>query len=76
MENKKTPKVIFEPGCFDSFEGTQEELEELMAEIVRLAESGELEENARPIDLDNEEDLDILSHIAEAELHRAQRKLQ
>ena len=76
MENKKTPKVIFEPGCFDSFEGTQEELEELMAEIVRMAESGELEENARPIDLDNEEDLDILSHIAEAELAKAQRKLQ
>lgn len=76
MEHRKTPKVIFEPGCFDSFEGTQEELEELMAEIVRMAESGELEENARPIDLDNEEDLDILSHIAEAELAKAQRKLQ
>lgn len=76
MTDKKTPKVIFEPGCFDSFEGTQEELEELMAEIVRMAESGELEENARPIDLNNEEDLDILSHIAEAELQRAQRKLQ
>lgn len=76
MKDKKTPKVIFEPGCFDSFEGTQEELEELMAEIIRMAESGELEENARPIDLDNEEDLDILSHIAEAELAKAQRKLQ
>ena len=68
MKDKKTPKVIFEPGCFDSFEGTQEELEELMAEIIRMAESGELEENARPIDLDNEEDIDILSRIAEAEL--------
>ena len=76
MKDKKTPKVIFEPGCFDSFEGTQEELEELMAEIIRMAESGELEENARPIDLDNDEDLDILSHIAEAELAKAQRKLQ
>ena len=76
MEDKKTPKVIFEPGCFDSFEGTQEELEELMAEIVRMAESGELEENARPIDLDNEEDIEMLSHIAEAELAKAQRKLQ
>lgn len=76
MKDKKTPKVIFEPGCFDSFEGTQEELEELMAEIIRMAESGELEENARPIDLDNEEDIDILSRIAEAELAKAQRKLQ
>jgi hypothetical protein len=76
MSDKKTPKVIFEPGCFDNFEGTQDELNELVAAIIRMAESGELEENARPIDLDNDEDLEILSHIAEAELAHAQRKLQ
>lgn len=32
-EEVKSMKIIFEPGCFDSFEGTQEELEELMASI-------------------------------------------
>lgn len=46
----KTPlTVIFDPGCFDSFEGTQEELEELKAEIIRLFETGEGLENAIPL---------------------------
>lgn len=50
-ENKM--KVIFTPGCFDDFEGTQEELDELVAEIRRMAESGELEKNSTPIDIDD-----------------------
>ena len=34
MTDTKTPiEVIFAPGCFDTFDGTQEELDELMAEI-------------------------------------------
>lgn len=32
-ESKKPVSVIFAPGCFDTFEGTQEELDELMADI-------------------------------------------
>lgn len=72
----KDLKIEFAPGCFDNFEGTQEELDELIAEIHRMVASGELEENARPIDLENEEDLEILSKIAETELANAQRKLQ
>jgi hypothetical protein len=45
-------KIEFAPGCFDSFEGTQEELDELIAEIQRMFESGEIEEHARTVDLD------------------------
>ena len=41
-------KVVFEPGCFDSFEGTQEELDYLVEEIKRLAETGELLKQATP----------------------------
>ena len=33
VEEVKPIKVIFEPGCFDNFEGTQEELNDLMASI-------------------------------------------
>jgi hypothetical protein len=51
-DEKKTPEIIFAPGCFDSFEGTQEELNELMSEIQRMAESGELFENSKALDLD------------------------
>jgi hypothetical protein len=52
-EEKKTPEIIFAPGCFDSFEGTQEELDEMIAEIKRMAESGELFEQATALDLDD-----------------------
>ena len=48
MSNSKI-KVNFAPGCFDSFDGTQQELDELVAEIQRLAESGEMFENSKPL---------------------------
>jgi hypothetical protein len=49
-------KIDFAPGAFDNFEGTQEELEELIAEITKQAESGELFETAELIDSDIEEE--------------------
>jgi hypothetical protein len=49
MTEKKKVEVIFAPGCFDNFEGTQEELDEMMAEINQLIESGEFFEKARPL---------------------------
>ena len=45
-------KIEFMPGCFDTFDGTQEELDEFMVEIQRLVESGEIFEKATPIDID------------------------
>ena len=53
----KEIKVIFEPGCFDDFEGTQEELDAMMEEIQRMADTGELFENAEPVDFDELEEL-------------------
>ena len=44
------PKLVFAPGCFDNFEGTQEELQELIAEIERMFASGEAQMQAVPID--------------------------
>ena len=52
MKDKKL-KLEFAPGCFDTFEGTQEELEELMTEIQRLVDSGEIFEKGIPIDIDD-----------------------
>ena len=51
MEDKKI-KIEFAPGCFDNFEGTQEELDELVAEITRMVESGEMLEESRQVDMD------------------------
>ena len=45
-------KIEFAPGCFDSFDGTQEELEEFIAEITRMFQSGEVQEMARPLDIE------------------------
>lgn len=50
-------RVEFAPGFFDQFDGTQEELDqtvsELMAEIQRMADSGELENMSDPVDLES-----------------------
>jgi hypothetical protein len=54
---KKELKVEFAPGAFDHFDGTQEELDELMAEIHRMVASGELGENSESM---SEEDFDDL----------------
>jgi hypothetical protein len=43
---KKKIRIEFAPGAFDTFDGTQEELDALVAELERMAESGELEENS------------------------------
>lgn len=62
-EEKKPLEVVFAPGCFDDFEGTQEELDEMIAEINRLAETGELFERSLPVDLDelSDEELEELA---------------
>jgi hypothetical protein len=55
MTDKKI-RIEFAPGAFDDFDGTQEELDELMTELERMAESGELEANS--VALEDWDDLD------------------
>jgi hypothetical protein len=71
----KTIKVEFAPGCFDNFEGTQEELDALVAEITQLAQSGQLEENSTPVDEDawdqlSDEEKEIISDALEGSLKK------
>jgi len=49
-------KIEFAPGAFDDFEGTQEELAEMMAEIQNMFEHGTWQENARPLSPEEEEE--------------------
>jgi hypothetical protein len=67
MTNEKKPEIVFAPGCFDSFEGTQEELDELVAEIQKMISTGELFENSQPLDLDEliEEDPEFAEKLVE-----------
>lgn len=67
LAKKKHIQVTFEPGCFDDWDGTQEELDALVAEITRMAESGELASNAVALDDEDawqqlsQEEQDIIS---------------
>ena len=66
-EEKKPLKIEFAPGCFDNFDGTQEELDDLVAEITRLVETGELMDEALEINMDelDDEDLETLAQALE-----------
>ena len=69
-EENKPLKIEFAPGAFDHFEGTQEELDELVAEIHKMFEgksAEELEALGRPMD---EEDWDELPDEVKAQLTR------
>lgn len=55
----KELKIEFAPGCFDGFEGTQEELDELIAQIKEMFASGEVHKNARPLDEAELDDYDL-----------------
>ncbi len=60
MTDKKELKINFAPGCFDNFEGTQEELDALIADIQKMFEgktAEELEAMSRPLDDDDFEEL-------------------
>jgi hypothetical protein len=46
MPNDKPLKVEFAPGAFDHFDGTQEELDELMSEITAMFEGKRLKHRA------------------------------
>ena len=55
MNEPKDLKIEFAPGCFDNFEGTQEELQEMIAMLHQMVADGTLDENSTPVDLDDEE---------------------
>ena len=60
MTEEKKMKVEFAPGAFDGFEGTQEELDELIAEVKAMFEGKtreEIEAMSRPMDDDTFEDM-------------------
>jgi hypothetical protein len=67
-KDKKDKKinVVFDPGCFDGFEGTQEELDELVKEITETMSNmthEELMESA--IELDDQEINELLDEFVQ-----------
>ncbi len=85
MTDNKTPKIEFAPGAFDNFEGSQEELDQMIADIQKMFEGKTMEEiqfMSRPM---TDEDFDELPDDVKEQLIRsfeedmdaeAKRKLQ
>ena len=72
-------KITFAPGCFDQFDGSQEELDELIADIMKMAEDGTLLEQSNEIDLETllEEDPEFVELLLnQIEQQTPPRKLQ
>lgn len=49
----KKLKLVFAPGAFDHFEGTQEELHTLIKQIQDGLEDGTFFEKAKPVDFED-----------------------
>lgn len=64
-QEKKPLKITFAPGCFDHFDGTQEELDALIKEIQDGFQDGSFFEKAKMVDLDELDD-DELSELFES----------
>jgi hypothetical protein len=62
MDNNtdKEIKIVFAEGCFDEFEGTQEELDALIQDIKGMVESGELFEQSIPLSKFDKDDAAVL----------------
>lgn len=59
----KKLELVFMPGCFDGFEGTQEDLDELTAEIQRMFETGELFEQAVLVE-DGDDEVEMINNTS------------
>lgn len=53
----KDTKIEFVEGCFDDFDGTQEELAELIAHIRTMVANDTLLENSTPVDAEEAEEV-------------------
>lgn len=59
MTKAITPKIVFDPTFFEHFEGSQEELDTLIAEINQLFEgktAEEIRDMSRPVEWDELDD--------------------
>ena len=50
-------KIVFAEGCFDGFDGTEEELAAMLADLHQMVEDGTLMDNATPLRPEEVEEL-------------------
>ena len=71
MSEKKTPTVVFAPGCFDHFDGTQEELDALVKDIQEKFSSMSPEDFETFGRLMTEDDIEELPEEVKEQIARA-----
>jgi hypothetical protein len=64
MSEQKKVKIEFAPGCFDDFDGTQEELDELVKTLQNMS-MDEIIAESEPLDYDDIDD-DVLESLNQA----------
>jgi len=57
MQNPEI-EIVFMPGCFNDWDGTEEELQEMLAEVRQMAADGTLFLKAEPV---SEEEMKIIN---------------
>lgn len=75
--NEKKLKIVFDPAVFEQFNGSQEELDDLMKEITDMFENKtpeEIKAMSRPVDWDEMSDEDV-EHLEQA-LYNAQNDIK
>lgn len=80
MSEDKELKITFAEGCFDNFEGTQEELDEMIAEITKMFSEKtpeEIEAMSRPLSevLDELDEDELETILRSVDLDKTERKL-
>lgn len=70
MTDRKELKIEFAPGAFDQFDGTQEELDELMSEIMKMFEGKTSEEIKAMSNPMSDEDFDELPEDVQLQIMR------
>jgi hypothetical protein len=50
-------KIEFAPGCFDEFEGSQEELDQLVKDILNIVSEGSMVDNPNVLTVEDLDDL-------------------
>ena len=66
-EERANLKIEFAPGCFDDFQGSQEELDDLIKTIQEMVTSGSIFDEAKALDMDEliEEDPEFAQFLME-----------
>jgi hypothetical protein len=52
-------KLVFADGCFNNFDGTQEELDEIVSDLREMIATGRFEASMRPLTQEEGDDLRV-----------------